>query len=165
MQRAKSAAFAFVCYTLPTYTIMVPKSTSNLKLRFSDFFDVSPAAIREHGAFNISLVTDLPLALFLFSFVILSAAKDLSSLFPLAGPEKPLALVPFPPVILSEGSLFAFECASESSIRVRPRCNKRRTLRLVVIVPVRSSYLETRQFQVSSFIGSQAIPLVRLPGR
>ena len=32
-----------------------------LKIFFSDFFDVKPEALKSYGAFNISLVNDLPL--------------------------------------------------------------------------------------------------------
>ena len=30
-------------------------------VHFSDFFDVPPEALEEYGAFNISLINDLPL--------------------------------------------------------------------------------------------------------
>ncbi len=32
-----------------------------LRIYFSDFFNVSPEKIKEYGAFNISLINDLPL--------------------------------------------------------------------------------------------------------
>ncbi len=32
-----------------------------IRLHFTDFFDVDPATLREYGAFNVSLVNDLPL--------------------------------------------------------------------------------------------------------
>lgn len=34
---------------------------NKFKIYFSDFFEVDPAAIKTHGAFNISLINDLPL--------------------------------------------------------------------------------------------------------
>lgn len=36
-------------------------SIENLSVHFSDFFDVSPAVLEEYGAFDVSLVNDLPL--------------------------------------------------------------------------------------------------------
>src|SRR5947209_3556504 len=40
---------------------------------FSDFFDVSPATIEKYGAFNISLVADLPL--FIDPFLLFNSKK------------------------------------------------------------------------------------------
>lgn len=37
------------------------KQKRQFKIYFSDFFDVSPSVIEEHGAFDISLLNDLPL--------------------------------------------------------------------------------------------------------
>jgi len=39
----------------------MPKSHVPLKIYFSDFFEVSPQLLSDYGAFNISLITDLPL--------------------------------------------------------------------------------------------------------
>ncbi len=36
-------------------------SGDNLKMYFSDYFDVDPTVIEEYGAFDISLINDLPL--------------------------------------------------------------------------------------------------------
>lgn len=44
-----------------------------LKLFFSDFFDVSPALIEKHGAFDISLLSDLPL--FIDPFLLFNSPK------------------------------------------------------------------------------------------
>lgn len=44
-----------------------------MKLYFSDFFDVSRADIRKHGAFNISLLADLPL--FIDPFLLFNSKK------------------------------------------------------------------------------------------
>lgn len=32
-----------------------------MNVYFSDWFDVDPAALEEYGAFNVSLINDLPL--------------------------------------------------------------------------------------------------------
>ena len=45
-----------------------------MKLYFSDFFDVSPEAIDKYGAFNISLLSDLPL--FIDPFLLFNSEKD-----------------------------------------------------------------------------------------
>ena len=37
------------------------KTVSKLKVYFSDVFNVNPDDIEQHGAFNISLINDLPL--------------------------------------------------------------------------------------------------------
>lgn len=37
------------------------KNSQSLRIHFSDFFSVDPEALAEHGAFNISLINDLPL--------------------------------------------------------------------------------------------------------
>lgn len=39
----------------------MPDTTLCLRIHFTDFFGVSPDALAEHGAFNISLINDLPL--------------------------------------------------------------------------------------------------------
>lgn len=44
-----------------------------MKIYFSDFFDVSPRAIERHGAFNISLLSDLPL--FIDPFLLFNSRK------------------------------------------------------------------------------------------
>lgn len=49
------------------------------KVYFSDFFDVSPSSIETHGAFNISLINDLPL--FIDPFLLFnSESKEYQSL-------------------------------------------------------------------------------------
>ena len=45
-----------------------------MKIYFSDFFDVSPNALEEYGAFNISLINDLPL--FIDPFLIFCGEKE-----------------------------------------------------------------------------------------
>ncbi|HWA70749.1 MAG TPA: hypothetical protein VG937_00370 [Polyangiaceae bacterium] len=40
---------------------MADGSAARLCIYFTDFFDVTPGALEEHGAFNVSLVNDLPL--------------------------------------------------------------------------------------------------------
>ncbi len=47
--------------------------TANLNLYFSDYFNVSPQAIEKHGAFNISLLADLPL--FIDPFLLFNSKK------------------------------------------------------------------------------------------
>jgi hypothetical protein len=37
-------------------------TTRQLKINFSDFFDVAPETISDHGAFNISLINGLTLS-------------------------------------------------------------------------------------------------------
>jgi hypothetical protein len=44
-----------------------------MKLYFSDFFEVAPAELRRYGAFNISLVSDLPL--FIDPFLLFNSRK------------------------------------------------------------------------------------------
>jgi len=45
-----------------------------MKLYFSDFFEVSPSTIEEYGAFDISLVSDLPL--FVDPFLLFNSEKE-----------------------------------------------------------------------------------------
>lgn len=49
---------------------------SNIKLRvyFSDFFEISPESVKDYGAFNISLINDLPL--FIDPFLIFNSKKS-----------------------------------------------------------------------------------------
>jgi hypothetical protein len=49
------------------------KDTDNLRLRFSDIFEIPPSTVRKYGAFNISLVTDLPL--FIDPFLLFNSRK------------------------------------------------------------------------------------------
>ena len=44
-----------------------------IKLYFADHFSVSPQVIAEYGAFNISLITDLPL--FIDPFLLFNSKK------------------------------------------------------------------------------------------
>jgi hypothetical protein len=44
-----------------------------MKLYFSDFFEVDEAALDDHGAFNVSLVSDLPL--FIDPFLLFNSKK------------------------------------------------------------------------------------------
>src|SRR5215217_5518075 len=43
------------------------------QIYFSDFFDVAPEALEEYGAFNVSLVNDLPL--FIDPFLLFNSDK------------------------------------------------------------------------------------------
>jgi hypothetical protein len=43
------------------------------QIYFSDFFEVAPALLQEHGAFDISLITDLPL--FIDPFLLFNSSK------------------------------------------------------------------------------------------
>ena len=54
------------------------KKIPNLKAYFSDFFGIDPKLIEEYGAFNISLLNDIPLFidLFYFSIVRKSSIKN-----------------------------------------------------------------------------------------
>ena len=47
---------------------------SKIKLYFSDYFDVPQKAIKKYGAFNISLVADLPL--FIDPFLLFNSKKE-----------------------------------------------------------------------------------------
>jgi len=49
------------------------QSTTSVPVYFSDFFEVSDEAVERHGAFNISLVTDLPL--FIDPFLLFNSKK------------------------------------------------------------------------------------------
>lgn len=49
-------------------------SNPKLKVYFSDFFNVSPDALEQYGAFNISLINDLPL--FIDPFLLFNSKKD-----------------------------------------------------------------------------------------
>ena len=44
-----------------------------MKIYFSDFVDVSPDVIKDYGAFNISLINDLPL--FIDPFLLFNSDK------------------------------------------------------------------------------------------
>ena len=46
---------------------------AEVKVYFSDFFEVSPETIDEYGAFNISLVSDIPL--FIDPFLLFNSKK------------------------------------------------------------------------------------------
>ena len=52
---------------------MATNHSDKVKFRFSDFFNVSAAEVRDHGAFNVSLVTDLPL--FIDPFLLFNSRK------------------------------------------------------------------------------------------
>jgi len=45
-----------------------------MKIYFSDFFDINPNLIEDYGAFNISLINDLPL--FIDPFLLFGSLKD-----------------------------------------------------------------------------------------
>src|SRR5258706_4113969 len=47
--------------------------SADIKIYFSDFFEVEPETIEEYGAFNISLVNDLPL--FIDPFLLFNSRK------------------------------------------------------------------------------------------
>ena len=46
---------------------------TRVKIYFSDFFNVTPEVVREYGAFNVSLVSDLPL--FIDPFLLFNSRK------------------------------------------------------------------------------------------
>ena len=45
-----------------------------MELHFSQYFDVTPAQLREYGAFDISVVSDLPL--FIDPFLLFTSEKQ-----------------------------------------------------------------------------------------
>src|SRR6185369_8122506 len=45
-----------------------------LNIYFSDYFEVSPDTVRQHGAFNVSLINDLPL--FIDPFLLFNSEND-----------------------------------------------------------------------------------------
>ena len=47
--------------------------SKSMELYFSDYFEVKPMALEEYGAFNISVVTDLPL--FIDPFLLFNSEK------------------------------------------------------------------------------------------
>jgi hypothetical protein len=55
--------------------LLVLTNGHDLRVHFSDFFDVSPSALAEHGAFNISLINDLPL--FIDPFLLFNSEEPL----------------------------------------------------------------------------------------
>jgi hypothetical protein len=52
---------------------MTDETKPQVKLYFSDFFDVAPSRIESYGAFNISLLSDLPL--FVDPFLLFNSEK------------------------------------------------------------------------------------------
>ncbi len=54
-------------------TLNITKDIENMDLYFSDYFNVSPKILDKYGAFNISLVTDLPL--FIDPFLLFNSKK------------------------------------------------------------------------------------------
>lgn len=50
------------------------ESDHDLKMYFSDFFDVDPETIEEYGAFNVSLINDMPL--FVDPFLLFNSEKQ-----------------------------------------------------------------------------------------
>jgi len=48
--------------------------TQDVKLLFSDYFEVAPEVIEKYGAYNISLVSDLPL--FIDPFLLFNSSKN-----------------------------------------------------------------------------------------
>jgi hypothetical protein len=53
--------------------VSLKKTVSKLKVYFSDIFNVNPDDIKQYGAFNISLINDLPL--FIDPFLIFNSKK------------------------------------------------------------------------------------------
>lgn len=53
--------------------MVVTSERGAAQIYFSDFFDVSPALLEDHGAFDISLVNDLPL--FIDPFLLFNSRK------------------------------------------------------------------------------------------
>jgi hypothetical protein len=51
----------------------MPDSSPNIEIYFSDFFEVPPAQLMTFGAFNISLINDLPL--FIDPFLLFNSDK------------------------------------------------------------------------------------------
>jgi len=51
----------------------LPKGRPQMKVYFSDFFEVDPAILEEYGAFNVSLINDLPL--FVDPFLLFNSRK------------------------------------------------------------------------------------------
>ena len=51
----------------------MPEAQPPVQIYFSDFFEVSQDTLRAHGAFNISLVNDLPL--FIDPFLLFNSQK------------------------------------------------------------------------------------------
>jgi hypothetical protein len=59
---------------LSTETAVEPAvSSENMKMYFSDIFDVSPEVVEEYGAFDVSLINDLPL--FVDPFLLFNSNK------------------------------------------------------------------------------------------
>ena len=59
-----------------------------LRIYFSDFFNVSPEKIKEYGAFNISLINDLPL--FIDQFLLFNNEKYMSRVIPYSNERMPI---------------------------------------------------------------------------
>ena len=53
---------------------MDESASLRLRIYFSDFFGVKPEVIEEYGAFNISLINDLPL--FIDPFLLFNSEKE-----------------------------------------------------------------------------------------
>ena len=60
------------CFVLYSKSFII-KFDSNMKVYFSDFFEVSPHLIEQYGALNISLINDLPL--FVDPFLLFNSSK------------------------------------------------------------------------------------------
>jgi len=52
--------FSVICY-IYIYLCWIPIIQMIMKIYFTDFFGVSPEVMESYGAFNISLINDLPL--------------------------------------------------------------------------------------------------------
>lgn len=46
----------------------------NLKVYFSDFFEINPSILEDYGAFDVSLINDLPL--FIDPFLLFNSSKE-----------------------------------------------------------------------------------------
>ena len=57
------STIALACYhgRRPHLSVSREQESGHMKLYFSDYFEVSEEALDQYGAFNISLVSDLPL--------------------------------------------------------------------------------------------------------
>src|SRR5450759_1299619 len=53
--------------------LMPSSGTSHARIYFSDHFEVSPETLEEHGAFDVSLIGDLPL--FVDPFLLFNSEK------------------------------------------------------------------------------------------
>ena len=59
-----------ICTILKDNQMLKPK----LRIYFSDFYNVTPDSITDYGAFNISLINDLPL--FIDPFLLFNSESD-----------------------------------------------------------------------------------------